>query len=176
MFSVITHTFSCAIRNHSRNVPDDVLDALKLNGGIVMICFLRELTAPNSPAGSGPTVKDVADHIEYAGKRIGYEHIGIGSDFDGMLEGPEGLDDVTRFPLLIAELLRRGLSESNVKLVMGLNIIRVLKEVEAYAMKAVKDARAPLNDVVESPWTEPQKQLLLSKNTQRKAALIADTR
>ena len=141
-----------------------------------MICFLRELTAPDGSAGSIPTLKDVADHIEYAGKRIGYEHVGIGSDFDGMLEGPEGLDDVTHFPLLIAELLRRGLSESDIKLVMGLNIIRVLEEVQAHAVKARKDGRASLNNVVESPWSEPQKQLLVSKGTQRKAALMKDPR
>lgn len=176
MFFDTANNFSCTIRNHPRNVPDDVLDALKLNGGIIMIAFLRELTTPGGPAGSGPTLKDVADHIEYAGKRIGYEHVGIGSDFDGMLEGPEGLDDVTHFPFLIAELLRRGLSESDVKLVMGLNIMRVLEEVEAHAVKAMKDARAPLNDELESPWSEPQKQLLISKNAHRKAALIADTR
>lgn len=167
----IADTFSYTIRNHPRNVPDDVLDALQLNGGIIMICFLRDLTAPDGPAGSGPTLQKVADHIEYAGKRIGYEHVGIGSDFDGMLEGPDDLDDVTHFPRLIAELLRRGLSERDVSHVMGLNIIRVLEEVEAHANKATEDARAPLNDVIESPWTEPQKQLLISKNKQRKANL-----
>lgn len=139
-----------------------------------MICFLRELTAPTDPTGSAPSLKDVADHIEYAGKRIGYEHVGIGSDFDGMLEGPEGLDDVTHFPMLIAELLRRGMSESDVKLVMGLNIIRVLEEVETHAAKAMKDARAPLNNVIESPWTESQKQLLVTRHAQRKAALVAE--
>lgn len=140
-----------------------------------MICFLRELTAPDGQSGLGPTLRDVVDHIEYAGQRIGYEHVGIGSDFDGMLEGPEGLDDVTQFPLLVAELLRRGLAESDVMLVMGLNIVRVLKEVEAHAVKAMKDARAPLNDLVESPWSEAQKQMLISKNSQRKAALVGNT-
>lgn len=60
-------------------------------------------------------------------------HVGLGSDFDGMLSGPEGLDDVSAYPDLVAELLRRGLSEDDVSQVCGLNVIRVWKEVERVA-------------------------------------------
>ena len=60
-------------------------------------------------------------------------HVGLGSDFDGMLSGPEGLDDVSAYPDLVAELLRRGLSEEDVSQVCGLNVIRVWKEVERVA-------------------------------------------
>src|SRR5689334_19404062 len=98
-----------------------------------MICCLRELVDP--AGGAHATRKQVVDHIVYVGETIGYDHVGIGSDFDGMLEGPDGLDDVSHFSALVEDLLRRGVSESNVQKVLGLNILRVLKEVEDIALQ-----------------------------------------
>src|SRR5207249_5013496 len=72
------------------------------------------------------TLAQVADHIEHIRAVAGVDHLGLGSDFDGITEVPVGLEDVSKFPDLIAELLRRGWSEQDVKKVAGLNVLRVL--------------------------------------------------
>ncbi len=79
------------------------------------------------------TLKQVADHIDHVRQVAGIDHVGIGSDFDGITEVPDGLEDVSKFPDLIAELLRRGWSEPDVKKVAGLNALRVLRAAERVA-------------------------------------------
>ena len=76
------------------------------------------------------TLVQVADHIEHIRDVAGVDAVGIGSDFDGITEVPVGLEDVSKFPDLIAELLRRGWSEEDVKKVAGLNALRVLRAAE----------------------------------------------
>ncbi len=75
-------------------------------------------------------VSDVADHIDYVRDRIGVEHIGLGSDFDGVTNLPGGLTDVSMYPNLIAELLRRDYSESDIAGILGGNVLRVWREVD----------------------------------------------
>ena len=79
------------------------------------------------------TLSQMADHIEHIKRVAGVDYIGLGSDLDGITETPDGLEDVSKFPDLIAELLRRGWSEADVKKVAGLNILRVLREAERVA-------------------------------------------
>ena len=79
------------------------------------------------------TLEQVADHIDYIRRVAGVDHVGLGSDFDGITEVPERLEDVSKFPDLIAELLRRGWTETDVKKVAGLNILRVMREAEGVA-------------------------------------------
>jgi membrane dipeptidase len=79
------------------------------------------------------TISDVADHIDHIRKIAGIEHIGLGSDFDGFRGGISGLDDVSGYPALLAELLRRGYSTEDVKKIAGLNVLRVLKAAEKIA-------------------------------------------
>jgi membrane dipeptidase len=81
------------------------------------------------------TIAAVSDHIDHIRKVAGIDHIGIGSDFDGIDHGPEGLEDVSKFPALLAELLRRGYSDEDVKKVAGLNVLRVMKEAERVAAR-----------------------------------------
>ena len=81
------------------------------------------------------TLAQVADHIEHIRAVAGVDHVGIGSDFDGITEVPVGLEDVSKFPDLIAELLRRGWSEQDVRRVAGLNVLRVLRATEQVAVK-----------------------------------------
>lgn len=133
-----------------------------------MICFLRELVAPTGDAAAVATLGHVVDHIEHAGKRIGFEHVGIGSDFDGMLQGPAGLDDVKDFAQLVAEMLRRDIAENDVKKVIGLNVMRVLDEVQQHAVAAKSQRKKRLTDEICSPWTEAQRQLLVSMGAQRR--------
>ena len=90
---------------------------------------LWEAAAPHA------TLAQAADHIEHIRQICGVECVGLGSDFDGITEVPVGLEDVSKFPDLIAELLRRGWTEADVKKVAGLNILRVMREAERVAAR-----------------------------------------
>jgi len=83
--------------------------------------------------GPKATLAQVADHIEHVRDVAGVDAVGLGSDFDGITEVPVGLEDVSKFPDLLAELLRRGWSEQDVKKVAGLNALRVLRAAEQVA-------------------------------------------
>ena len=74
------------------------------------------------------TISDAADHIDHIRKVAGIDHIGLGSDFDGISSVPEGLEDVSTYPALTAELLRRGYTDAEIKKINGLNILRVMRE------------------------------------------------
>ena len=78
-------------------------------------------------------VGDVVDHIEHVIELVGVDHVGIGSDFDGISSAPTGLEDVSTYPNLIEELLRRGLSEQDIRKICGENLLRVWSEVEKTA-------------------------------------------
>jgi membrane dipeptidase len=92
----------------------------------------------------------VADHIEHIVEVAGIDHVGLGSDFDGVSELPVGLEDVSGFPLLTAELLRRGFSDEAVEKVMGGNLLRVLRAVEATAARLQRE-REPSSARFEGP-------------------------
>ena len=85
------------------------------------------------------TIRDVADHIEHIVKVAGIDHVGIGSDFDGMgTPNPEGLEDVSKFPVLLAELMRRGWTDEQVSKLAGGNVLRAMEGAERVAL-AMKD-------------------------------------
>jgi membrane dipeptidase len=75
------------------------------------------------------TVEDVADHVDHAVKIAGIDHVGIGSDYDGVSGPPNGLDDISKMPALTAVLLERGYSENDMKKILGENYLRVIREV-----------------------------------------------
>ena len=127
---IFSHSNAYTRCNHTRNVPDDILVGLKGNDGGVMVTFYPAFLENNPGAAS---LSSVADHIQYIGETIGYRYVGIGSDFDGMAAGPEGLEDVSKYPQLVRELVHRGISREDILGVMGLNVIRVLEEVEKVA-------------------------------------------
>ena len=79
------------------------------------------------------TIKDMADHIDHIRKVAGVEYIGIGGDFDGMPSGPVGFEDVRGYPLLFAELARRGYSQAELEMIASRNALRVMRAAEAYA-------------------------------------------
>jgi len=81
------------------------------------------------------TLSQVADHVDHIRKVAGPDHVGIGSDFDGIDEGPEGLEDVSKFPNLFAELMRRGWSDADLRKLAGGNLLRVLREAEAVSRR-----------------------------------------
>ncbi|XP_017876335.1 dipeptidase 1-like [Ceratina calcarata] len=124
---IFSHSSAFAICNSTRNVPDDILKQLAANGGLVMVTFYNYFVK----CGSEATVSDVAEHIYYITNLIGVDHIGVGGDFDGINKTPRGLEDVSKYPELFAELLRSGKwNVLDLKKVAGLNLLRVLRQVE----------------------------------------------
>ncbi|MEX1055300.1 MAG: dipeptidase, partial [Rhodothermales bacterium] len=83
----------------------------------------------------GASLEDVVDHIDHAIKVAGLDHVGLGSDFDGVWDLPAGLQDVTRLPWITYELMKRGYSEEDLYKVLGGNALRVMEEVEQAAQK-----------------------------------------
>lgn len=88
------------------------------------------------------TLSMVADHIDHIRKVAGIDHVGLGGDFDGIDFGPDGLENVSKYPDLVAELIRRGYSDDDVKKVIGQNAIRVLRRAEQVAAR-LQAQRAP---------------------------------
>ena len=88
------------------------------------------------------TLEQVADHIEHIRRTAGVDHVGIGSDFDGIPEGPRGLESVDRFPALLIELMRRGWTDGDIAKVAGENILRVMAACEHVAAELRRE-RAP---------------------------------
>jgi membrane dipeptidase len=74
-----------------------------------------------------PDISAVADHIDYIVKMVGDDYVGIGADYDGIGYVPQGLEDVTKYPNLTAELKRRGYSNTTIRKILGGNVLRVLK-------------------------------------------------
>ncbi|HEX2250166.1 MAG TPA: dipeptidase [Gemmatimonadales bacterium] len=95
------------------------------------------------------TLSQVADHIEHVRKVAGRDHVGIGSDFDGIDTVPEGLEDVSTFPQLFAELIRRGWSDSDLRKLAGENILRAFRTAEATAARLRKTQRPSVKTIEE---------------------------
>ncbi|KAL7928606.1 membrane dipeptidase domain-containing protein [Trichoderma chlorosporum] len=145
--AIFSHSSVYNICPHPRNVKDHVLELVKETNSVVMVNiappFISCVEDDNEyglPADDpdNSTLERVADHITYIGNLIGYDYVGIGTDFDGIPAVPKGLEDVSKYPDLIAELLRRGVSDADAAKVVGGNVIRVWKEVDAVSaqMKA----------------------------------------
>jgi membrane dipeptidase len=80
-----------------------------------------------------PSYTAIADHIDHAVKVGGIDHVGLGSDFDGICSAPRGMEDVSKIPDLVRELARRGYSEEELKKILGGNLLRVMRQVERVA-------------------------------------------
>jgi len=172
---IFSHSSARALDDHPRNVPDDVLRALAVNGGVVMVNFAppyvssarshweadraAERTRYNSPPFAGlyigqperakaalaewdaqhprpvTTLAQVADHVEHIRQVAGIDHVGIGSDFDGIPDAPVGLEGVDRYPALLQELMRRGWSDGDVAKLAGENLLRAMAAAEQVSAK-----------------------------------------
>ncbi len=93
---------------------------------------------PENPAPRA-TIGQVADHIEHVRKIAGIDHVGIGSDFDGITSTPVGLEDVSCYPALTAELMRRGYSDTDLGKILGGNLLRAMKQAEAVSARMQKE-------------------------------------
>ena len=94
------------------------------------------------------TLKDVADHIDHVRRVAGADHVGIGGDFDGISDTPVGLEDVSTYPALFAELSRRGWSEADLRKLAGENLLRVLKRAEVVSSR-LKQQRTPSTKTIQ---------------------------
>jgi membrane dipeptidase len=139
-----SHASARGVRDHPRNVPDQVLRRLSDNGGVVMVTFVPSFVSARDEA----TLADVADHIDHIAAIAGIEHVGIGSDFDGISSTPVGLEDVSTYPALFAELSRRGWTEEDLRLLAGENVLRVMGEAEAVARRLQRE-RPPSTATIE---------------------------
>ncbi|CAG8070513.1 unnamed protein product [Penicillium salamii] len=152
---IYSHSSAYAICPHPRNVPDDILELVREKNSLVMVNFSPDFISciASDNADEMPTLDPthatlsrVADHIMHIGNLIGFEHVGIGSDFDGIPTVPQGLEDVSRFPALIAELLKRGLTDSQASKVAGGNLLRVWKAVDEVALEMQAEGALPAED------------------------------
>ena len=168
---IFSHSNAKSLSDVNRNVPDDVLKRLKLNGGIIMLTPVPYFTTnanadwlkrndnffgnlfeqfqknPNDSVeldkkatqweNDNPppmvTVVDLANHFDYVKKLIGVDYIGIAGDYDGIDHTINGMEDISSYPKLLTELVRRGWTESEIKKITGENFLRVFEEVEKKA-------------------------------------------
>ena len=158
---IFSHSSVRALVDHPRNVPDDVLARLAANGGVVMITFVPSFIStavhdwqalPEAERQRTPepraTMADVVAHIEHARRVAGADHIGIGGDFDGITSVPVGLEDVSAYPALFAELSRRGWSEADLRKLAGENVLRAWRQAEAVAAR-LQRLRGPSTATIE---------------------------
>lgn len=139
---IFSHAAARGLCDIPRNVPDDILRALAGNGGVIMVTFVAgfvDCGIGRDPNVLSTSIARVADHIEYIRDITGVDHLGIGSDFDGNLKWPDGLSDVSMFPNLFAELIRRGWSDADLRKLAGENFLRVMAEAERVAAQLQRE-------------------------------------
>ncbi|QPC74685.1 hypothetical protein HYE68_005437 [Fusarium pseudograminearum] len=141
---MFSHSNAKGVFDCPRNVPDHILDKVPSNGGIVMVTFVPEhCTARRSNA----KMEMVIDHLFYIANRIGWDHVGLGSDFDGIASVIPGLEDVKCYPHLLKAILDKGATEEQLAKVVGENILRVWGGVEKVRDEMKKESALPVEDV-----------------------------
>jgi membrane dipeptidase len=130
---VATHSCCRALCDHPRNLDDEQLDMLRAKGGLVQITALDAFLRPPGADGKSPaTVADMVDHVDYAVRRIGIDHVGLSSDFDGG-GGIPGWTNAGETMNLTAELYRRGYGAREIDLLWSGNFRRLMRRVQGMA-------------------------------------------
>ncbi|WVQ65101.1 uncharacterized protein L199_003273 [Kwoniella botswanensis] len=137
---MLSHSAARHFNNMSRNVPDNILAKIGRGknqvDGVVMVNFFPVFASANPDE---VDVSYIADEIEYIVEKTGKHHVGIGSDYDGIETTPKGLEDVSKYPYLFAELIKRGWTEHELSLLAGGNFLRVFRGVEEVSRKLKND-------------------------------------
>jgi membrane dipeptidase len=119
-----SHSNSRAVCHHPRNMTDEMIEAMADRGGVMGMNFAPSFVHPTQA-----TIQGVVDHIDHIVDLVGPDHVGLGSDFDGIPYTPAGLEDVTRMPNITAELVERGYAKEDVRKILGENHLRLIKGV-----------------------------------------------
>ena len=122
-----THSCCRALADHPRNLTDDMIRALASQGGVVQINFYPYFLDSSYTEGSErPSYKRIVDHIDHVVELVGVDHVGLGSDFDGIEVTPCGMEHVGMYPKIFDEMRNRGYSVAEIEKVAGLNFFRIL--------------------------------------------------
>ncbi|XP_042558162.1 dipeptidase 1 [Dipodomys spectabilis] len=142
---IFSHSSAYSLCDSRRNVPDDVLQLVKSTHSLVMVNFYNDFVSCKEEA----TLSQVANHLDHIKKVAGAESVGLGGDFDGVERLPVGLEDVSKYPDLIAELLRRNWTETEIRGVLSENLLRVFLRVEEVSspQQAPDDEPIPLDQL-----------------------------
>ncbi|BFF96272.1 uncharacterized protein DMAD_13508 [Drosophila madeirensis] len=123
---IFSHSSAYELCNTSRNVQDDILQSLAKNGGLVMVNFYSKFLS----CSDNSTVHDAVAHINHIKRIAGIDHVGLGAGYDGINYTPKGLEDVSSYPTLFAELLGGGWTMDELTKLAGGNFLRVMQQVE----------------------------------------------
>ncbi|EIW51737.1 uncharacterized protein TRAVEDRAFT_75537 [Trametes versicolor FP-101664 SS1] len=138
-----SHSSARAVHDVPRNVPDDVLELIgtgpNQTDAVVMVNFAPYFVAPPGKA----DLNAVANHVEHIAKIAGKKHVGLGSDYDGIGDTPVGLEDVTKYPDLIAELYKRGWNAQELAGLTSGNLLRIMEGAERVAAELQRSGAQP---------------------------------
>ncbi len=139
---IFSHSSARAICDVTRNVPDGVLKLMPENGGVVMVNFMSGFVVPTDELKADKrargTLSTVVDHIDHIVKVAGIDHVGLGADYDGVTRLPVGLEDVSKYPDITLELVKRGYTREQIHKILGGNALRALKQAEKVAAEMRK--------------------------------------
>jgi len=149
MVTFVPSFISQAVYDWQKSREAAVADARRQHGAdsVAAVAAIRAWdTAHPEPK---TTVRDVADHIEHVRKVAGVDHVGLGGDYDGNSDWPEGMTDVTSYPKVFVELARRGWSDADLAKLASGNVLRVLREAEVVAARLQKTRPASIATITE---------------------------
>ncbi|KAL4708109.1 hypothetical protein ACJJTC_009888 [Scirpophaga incertulas] len=144
---LFSHSSARALCNVTRNVPDEVLRLLASNKGLIMVNFYTSFLTCSDTA----TVQDAIAHINHIRDIAGVDSVGLGAGYDGINYTPQGLEDVSSYPLLFAELMEAGWSIDELRKLAGLNLLRVLSAAEQVSRELASAHVKPFEDVPPRP-------------------------